>query len=167
MSDKKKILDKYVNQDKKEDADQNFIGMEQAFENLKGDVNETVEDTQEFIAKRNQQRNLDREQGGVENQATKEEVQNSGEIADGQKAQEEQQKSEDDLWDDRSQEVDDMVVDVFNTTGMKSVVWKKKQERLKKKKQEKQGEIDNDMSMTQKVKQLRQEREDKDQGHWR
>lgn len=50
-----------------------------------------------------------------------------------------------DIWDNRSEEVDEMgSTDVFNTTGMRSVVWRKKKERLDKKKR-KREEIEEGM----------------------
>jgi len=68
----------------------------------------------------NQQRNLDREIGGLE--AKKADT--------SEKAQKEYEK---DAWDKRSEEVDQMGTDhakVFNSTGMRSLVWKNKKKKL-------------------------------------
>jgi len=66
--------------------------------------------------KNNQQRNLARENGGLE-----------ADKVSGISAK--------DAWDDRSEEVDKMgSTDVFNSTGMRSVVWRKKKDRLDAKK---------------------------------
>ncbi|MDX2083051.1 MAG: hypothetical protein SFV53_03580 [Rickettsiales bacterium] len=58
-----------------------------------------------------QQRNLSIENGGLE--------------------QEEQKEIHvKDVWDDRGEEIKKMSVDVFNTTGMKSLIWKQKREKI-------------------------------------
>lgn len=68
-----------------------------------------------FIFPENKQvRTLDHEVGGLE-------------------AEEQKATSSVDIWDERSNEVDQMGTDhakVFNSSGMRSVVWKKKRERL-------------------------------------
>ena len=106
----------------------------------------------------NQQRNLDREVGGLEEEEQKE-------------------SSEKDVWDDRSEEVDKMgSTDVFNTTGMRSVIWKQKQNRLiakkfhdagvdattvkalKNGKTKVQGSSFDDMGYVEKLKHLKQDR---------
>lgn len=69
-----------------------------------------------IFPKTNKVRNLDLETGGLETKSD-----------DG--------KREDDLWDKRVEEIDDMQVDRFNTSGMKSVVWKEKKKRLNLKKE--------------------------------
>ena len=106
-------LKKYVNNSDEEDDDQNFI--------KKDDLQEAITDfkkNQNLIKpKNNQQRNLDRETGGLEEDEEKKE------------------ESEKDVWDDRSEEVDKMgATDTFNTASMKSVVWEQKQNRLEAKK---------------------------------
>ena len=96
--------------DKDENDDQNFI--KQGDEEK--EPHETSEDknTESSTApKSNKQRNLHIENGGLE-------------------AKQDKGKPEDDLWDDRGEEIADMSPDIFNTTGMKSVVWKKKKERI-------------------------------------
>ena len=91
-----------LKQEEEEDDDQNFIKKDEA------QVGAVKPES-------NQQRNLDRETGGLEEE-------------------EEKETGEKDVWDDRSEEVDKMgSTDVFNTTGMKSVVWKQKKDRLAKK----------------------------------
>lgn len=106
-----------------EDDDQNFIKKDEPQEqkeNEEKDVNTKEEKPKgifqkltEFVfPKNNQQRNLSRETGGLE-------------------AEKDKGISEKDIWDDRSEQVDKMgSTDVFNTTGMRSVVWKKKRKRL-------------------------------------
>jgi hypothetical protein len=114
-----------------EDKDQNYIKLDEkqekkdskiteVFNNLVNDLTVAKQKISEFLSRRNQQRNLDRENGGIE---TEEQKELSG-------------KENKDVWDDRSEEVDKMgSTDTFNTTGMKSVVWKAKKERIKAKKQ--------------------------------
>ncbi len=119
---KKNLLDENENP---EDDDQNFIKKgDDNHENSTDKSDELVDekdDIKEFLSKKNQQRNLDRETGGLEQQEQKE-------------------SSEKDAWDDRSQEVDKMgSTDTFNTTGMKSVVWQAKKNRLKAKKHSKEA----------------------------
>lgn len=95
-----------------EDSDQNFIKKDE-------DNIENVEDQQSNIKpKNNQTRTLDKEVGGLEEEQKKE-------------------ISSEDIWDDRSEEVDEMgSTNVFNGSGMKSVVWKQKRNRLKQEKLE-------------------------------
>ena len=113
-----------MSEDKKED-DQKFIkkGEEQK-ESEPKDIVE-VEEGQEVsgvigelknlvFPNNNQQRNLSRETGGLE-------------------AEEDNGISAKDAWDARSEEVDKMgsnTAKVFNSTGMKSLVWKQKKARL-------------------------------------
>lgn len=107
--------------DNDEEDDERFIKKDSK-EEQKSDIENAVQEAEsegifkkikkDIFPKANQQRNLDNETGGVE------EEKDSG-------------KSEDDIWDDRSEEVDKMgSTDVFNSSGMRSVVWKKKKERL-------------------------------------
>ncbi len=66
-----------------------------------------------IFPKQNQVRTLDNEVGGLEQE-------------------EDKGISNKDVWDDRSEEVDKMgSTDTFNTTGMRSVVWNAKKNRLK------------------------------------
>lgn len=115
-----------------EDSDQNFIKKDGEEKKLEDHLREFVEEenseVQDIISelkniifpKNNQQRNLARETGGLE-------------------AEEKKEISAKDVWDDRSEEVDKMgSTDSFNTSGMKSVVWKQKRDRLAKKKYEKE-----------------------------
>jgi len=105
----------------KDDDDQNFI---------KQDDTQIVppEETTEpgIKPKNNKTRGLDTEVGGLEDK-------------------EQQGGSSKDAWDDRSEEVDEMgTSDVFNTTGMRSVIWKKKKRKLNNQKlEEKYGDIEN------------------------
>ena len=74
-----------------------------------------------IFPKSNKQRDLDSEVGGLE-------------------AKEQKKSNEKDVWDERSEEVDKMgSTDTFNTTGMKSVIWKQKRARLVAKKHAKKG----------------------------
>lgn len=120
---------------KPEDDDQNFIKkdgeqkQESNEESLESDDKTTkaVQESSEvkgiinkltnlIFPKNNQQRNLDRETGGLE-------------------VEERKQSSKDDIWDDRSEEVDNMAENVFMGTGMKSRVNQLKKIRLKNKKE--------------------------------
>ena len=102
-----------------EDDDQNFIKKDEPqVAEEKSEVKEG-EEVQGIIWKlknlvfpeNNQQRNLAREVGGLE-AAEKKEIKSV------------------DVWDGRSEEVDKMgSTDVFNSSGMRSVVWKKKREK--------------------------------------
>ena len=88
-----------------------------------------------IFPKNNQQRTLDHEVGGLEEEEQKE-------------------SSEKDVWDDRSEEVDKMgSTNTFNTTGMKSVVWKQKRARLAAKKHAEQGAEAAGVTMATKAKQ--------------
>lgn len=106
-----------------EDDDQNFIKKDEPQEQKEDeekDVNAKEEKPKgifqkltEFVfPKNNQQRNLDKETGGLETKKDK-------------------GISEKDVWDDRSEQVDQMgSTNVFQTSGMRSVVWKQKRKRL-------------------------------------
>ncbi len=105
-----------LKQEDDEDDDQNFIKKDEA----QVGVEPQPENQAMVKPESNQQRNLDRETGGLEEEQR-------------------QETGEKDIWDDRSEEVDKMgSTDVFNTTGMKSVVWKQKKDRLAKKRAEHQ-----------------------------
>jgi len=105
---------------KSEDGDQNFIKKDQSTEEEKNFSN-AKEDSQTkdaidklkgyFFPKNNQQRNLDREVGGLEAEEEKE-----------------KENSSEDVRYDKSEEVDK--INVFNSTGLRSVIWKKKREKL-------------------------------------
>lgn len=102
------------NQEDAQDSDQNFIKKDNHFENVtqSKEVQEVIDRLKNaIIPKNNKKRDLDLEVGGLEAQETKEEM-------------------KDDFWDERSEEINDMAADVFNSTSMKSLVWKKKKERL-------------------------------------
>lgn len=106
-----------------EDDDQNFIKKDEPQEQKESeekDVNTKEEKpkgifqklTGFIFPKNNQQRNLDKETGGLE-------------------AEKDKGISEKDVWDDRSEQVDKMgSTNVFKTSGMRSVVWKQKRKRL-------------------------------------
>lgn len=123
ISDKKTFEEDFITKENSDD-DEKFIRKD-APEDQKGKEEEKLEavekspEVQSLIGKlksfvfpkNNQQRNLARETGGLE-------------------AKEKKSVSSEDVWDNRSEEVDEMATDVFNSSGMKSVVWKKKKERL-------------------------------------
>jgi hypothetical protein len=102
-----------------EDDDQNFIRKDEPEEEkdvkLSEEVQGIIGKLKSFIFPENKQvRTLNNEVGGLE-------------------AGEQKATSSEDIWDERSNEVDQMGTDhakVFNSSGMKSVVWKKKKERL-------------------------------------
>jgi hypothetical protein len=109
------------NSEKKEDDDQNFIKKDspESQETKFSEVKESTQ-TKEIIEKlkdpifpkNNQQRSLDVEIGGLESEEKKE-------------------ISSEDVWDNRSEEVDKMgSIDTFNSTGIRSVIAKRKRERL-------------------------------------
>lgn len=148
-------------EDDDEDDDQNFIKKDDPEAQIDGAESDVIDDLKKIKNNikptSNQQRNLDREVGGLEEEEQKE-------------------SSEKDVWDDRSEEVDKMgSINVFKSTGMKSVVWKQKQNRLKSKKLHDLGadaamvkSVKNnqgagasnfdDMGYVQKLKHLRQDR---------
>ncbi len=102
-----------------EDDDEKFIRKDEPEEEKDVKLGEEVQNIigklKNFIFPENKQvRTLDNEVGGLE-------------------AEEQKATSSVDIWDERSNEVDQMGTDhakVFNSSGMKSVVWKKKKERL-------------------------------------
>jgi hypothetical protein len=102
-----------------EDDDEKFIRKDEPEEEkdvkLGEEVQNIISKLKNFIFPENKQiRTLDNEVGGLE-------------------AEEQKATSSVDVWDERSNEVDQMGTDhakVFNSSGMKSVVWKKKKERL-------------------------------------
>jgi hypothetical protein len=109
------------NSKKEEDDDQNFIkkdsqeSQEAKFLEVK-ESNQTQEVIEELkspiFPKNNQQRNLDVEIGGLESEEKKE-------------------ISSEDIWDNRSEEVDKMgSIDTFNSTGIRSLIAKRKREKL-------------------------------------
>lgn len=105
-----------------EDDDQNFIRKDQPQDTKSEEIQGVIDGLKKLKnlirPNSNQQRNLDRETGGLEEEEQKE-------------------SSEKDVWDDRSEEVDKMgSTDTFNTTGMKSVVWKQKKDRIARKRAE-------------------------------
>lgn len=113
--DTKSFVDTIKNPEEDEDSDQNFIKKDDPFTNVtqSQEVQEVVNRLKNAIApKNNKRRDLDLEVGGLEVDTSQEE------------------KSAEDIWDERGEQVDDMVVDVYNTTSMKSLVWKKKKSRL-------------------------------------
>ncbi len=160
-----------------EDDDQNFIRKDEPQEEKESEEKSTETKKNEpqgifnkiknfVFPKNNQQRNLDKETGGLE-------------------AEKDKGISEKDVWDDRSEQVDKMgSTDVFNTTGMRSVVWKKKRKRLEEAKQAaeaaaigstlKKNKVDlkdsfgtPTQSYVAQIKNMRQDRSTIDNGHGR
>lgn len=139
---------------KDEDDDEKFIKkdekLEEAFNNLNTDITAVVEELKGIEVTRTQERNLARENGGLE-ASTKVEVPQT----------EEEEKEKEDVWDKRGKEIQDMAVDVFNSTGMRSVVWKEKRKRLEEKKEHLEAAATGavvEESMVQKIKKLKQDR---------
>lgn len=99
---------------KDEDDDQNFIKKDDAQEG--GSKESLIEKLKNIIfPKSHKQRDLDRETGGLEAEESKK-------IS---------QEDIEDVWDNRSEEVDKMgSTDVFNSTGNRSVLWRKKKEKM-------------------------------------
>jgi hypothetical protein len=115
-------------EEENEDDEPNFIKkdeeqQEEEIEKLACDLSklesqEIINDLRKSILPlSNQQRNLDRETGGLEENRAEGEY------------------TSDDIWDNRSEEVDKMgSTDTFNTTGIRSFVWRKKKQMLDAKK---------------------------------
>ena len=112
--------ERFVKKDSKEEQKQTETAEEKIEANP--EVKSIIGKLKNFIfPKSNKRRDLDLEVGGVEMKKQK-------------------KSDEKDVWDDRSEEVDKMgSTDTFNTTGMKSVVWKQKRARLAAKKHAKEG----------------------------
>jgi len=113
--------------------DQKFIKRDEA-ESVKNaeEVVEVIDDLSgsEIKPKNNQQRNLDRETGGVEAQSDKQTTEVGG-FEDWQ----ENQKSKKDAWDDRSKEVDLMGShNPLGTSAKKSMIWRNKKKKMDEKK---------------------------------
>jgi len=115
--------ERFVKKDSKEEQKETKTAEEKIEEvEAKPEVQGIIGKLKKFIfPKSNKRRDLDLEVGGLE-------------------AKEQKKSDEKDVWDDRSEEVDKMgSTDTFNTTGMKSVVWKQKRARLVAKKHAKKG----------------------------
>jgi hypothetical protein len=115
--------ERFVKKDSKEEQKQSETAKEKIEEvEAKPEVQSIIGKLKKFFfPKSNKRRDLDLEVGGLE-------------------AEEQKKSDEKDVWDDRSEEVDKMgSTDTFNTTGMKSVVWKQKRARLAAKKHAKEG----------------------------
>ncbi len=121
--DDQRFVDKQEEQEEVNEVESNVP------QEVKKEVRGIINTLKSFIfPKNNQQRNLSIETGGLE-------------------AEEKKEISSKDIWDDRSEEVDKMSVDTFNTSGMRSVVWNEKRKRLKAKKALKNsGEVSSMMS---------------------
>jgi hypothetical protein len=138
--------DENNDEDDEESDDQRFVGNLKYKEEVKKDVIPDVK----------KRRDLDIETGGLEE--GKKGVVDIVEI----------QKEIKDVWDNRSEEVDKMgSTDTFNTTGMKSVVWKQKHDRLTHKKNAKRhkeaaGATAEHLSFGERIK-LREDRSHEDQ----
>lgn len=115
-NDDQQFIDKSEAQEESQEQSENKTEAIQKSSEIRGIVNKL----KGFVfPKNNQQRNLDLETGGLE-------------------AAEDKSISAKDVWDDRSEEVDAMgSKTVFNSSGMKSVVWK-----MKKNKREQQENIE-------------------------
>ncbi len=133
MSEKNLSKEIKVKKPQDEDGDQNFIKKDETqIENqekeeeagIEGVTNRLLTGLQNAANKLKsiifpevtQQRNLDRETGGIE-------------------IEEDKGISEEDMWDKRPDEIKKMAENVFETTGMKSRVWQLKAKRLKEKKE--------------------------------
>ncbi len=115
--------ERFVKKDSKEEQKETKTAEEKIEEvEEKPEVQSIIGKLKKFIfPKSNKRRDLDLEVGGLEMKKQK-------------------QSNEKDIWDDRSEEVDKMgSTDTFNTTGMRSVVWKQKRARLAAKKHAKEG----------------------------
>jgi hypothetical protein len=105
---------------KTESDDQNFIRKDKPEEQKDEGVKAEEAQKNAIRPEGNQQRNLDRETGGLE----------AKEADTSAKALEELSK---DVWDKRSEEVDQMGTDhakVFNSTGIRSLIWKNKKKKM-------------------------------------
>lgn len=131
-NEKSQLLNKYVNSDKK--GDQNFIdknNQQEAVEEILGKLEEIIQNANKSLEgvrpEGNQQRNLDRETGGLE-------------------AEKSVEKHVEDAWDKRPQEIAQMIEDAQDlnnaseSTREQSFLHRKKQDKIKHKKQEKKIE---------------------------
>jgi hypothetical protein len=159
--------ERFVKKDSKEEQKQTET-VEEEIEKVeaKSEDQSIIDKLKNFISpKNNKQRDLDSEVGGLEMKKQKE-------------------SNEKDVWDERSEEVDKMgSTDTFNTTGMKSVIWKQKRAKLAAKKHAKEGAeaLDagaskgdqnfNNMSYVARLKNMKQDRSEvtggKNGGAWR
>ena len=115
--------ERFVKKDSKEEQKQTETAKEKIEKvEAKPEVQGIIGKLKKFIfPKSNKRRDLDLEVGGME-------------------VEEQKESNENDIWDERSEEVDKMgSTDTFNTTGMKSVVWKQKRARLAAKKHAQEG----------------------------
>ncbi len=117
--------------------DQKFIKKDEAVANKIEEVFESEEVveviknvTDSINPKKNQQRNLDRENGGLEKQAKKQ-INEVGGFENWQ----ENQESKEDIWDDRSEEVDRMGSEnPLGSSAKKSMIWRNKKKKMDEKK---------------------------------
>lgn len=103
-----------MNKKFEEDDDQNFIQKDdvKAADKLDEEKNTEPKKLKSAVfPKVNQQRNLSRETGGLEEKK-------------------DDAISEDDVWDERSEEVLKTGKDVFNSSGVRSIIWKNKKKRI-------------------------------------
>jgi hypothetical protein len=116
--------------------DQKFIKKDDKSSNAKKETKESDEIVEiienlsgEILPESNQQRNLDREAGGVEEENSKITAEVSG-FENWQKS-----NSEKDAWDERSEEVDNMgSINPIGTSAKKSMIWRSKKKKLDEKK---------------------------------
>jgi len=115
--------ERFVKKDSKEEQKESKTAEEKIEEaEEKSEFQGFIGKLKKFIfPKNNKRRDLDLEVGGLEMKKQK-------------------QSNEKDIWDDRSEEVDKMgSTDTFNTTGMRSAIWKQKRARIDAKKHAKKG----------------------------
>ena len=124
LGTRKKIRKNSDPKQQQETSNSSFSGAkkEERFFKVPEEISKVIDNLKETQAIRpegNQQRNLDREIGGLE-------------------AEEQKESSAKDIWDERSEEIDRAgAIDQLGSTGKKSMIWRKKKEKLDEKKREK------------------------------
>jgi len=121
MSNKKTWLE-FIKEKPDKDSDQNFIKKDEEKKAVKQEVDEIIGKLKNLVfPKNNQQRNLNRETGGLEQEETK----NIESI---------------DFWDGRSEEITSIgKIDPLGTSGKKSMIWKAKKQKAEEQKQAKEA----------------------------
>lgn len=145
--------------DDDEDNDQRYI--DQMLEEINQDLQETKENLEGILPESNQQRNLDREVGGLESELMPK-----------------QEKVVEDEWDDRGEEIQEMNEDAYedlidaSTSSLRQsfIGTKKRQKKQAKKNAEAAKDSFEEMSHVQRLKNLREDKSTAtskgDRGRW-
>lgn len=153
--EEKKHLEQYINNNDEEDDDQRFVAEENInealFDNIKEELDETQKNLEGVLPESNQQRNLDREVGGLEAKEYKPPV---------------EKEDTQDIWDDRSEEIIEMneeaaeeIIDAATSSMRQSFIGKQKRDKKRaKKNQEEAAESFEEMSHVNRLKNLKEDR---------